>query len=569
MGASSGTVVDQLRTQADEFRANATELQAYAFAQGQNLAQKAALEAQSGAMVGGNLETPESYLVRQQGELEAQKERQKYQGAMDYTALSYDIAKEVATTTRQQFEIANKIQKDKSVSLFSDPALAIANAFTLPWDQQNLEGTTAKLDELNKAKATLDTTLQQHARSTELVKTSLTDASILSTTKALSNIQKIKEIDATNEALRTDAQGIRDVMHAKAQATDAQMKILQVQDHEESMALRREQFAELKASREARLEALKENTDKKKSAIQYVNAARARDGLPALDDLTVLNGLSQPKGSKAGEQFGNWYDRGIAMTSGVPISDGETAQERLSYWSSTGIRPKNTRQETLVQLTAEAVKKANSENKDKGAAAVAADKIVEDKIKQWKANIVPGDTSNPFQPPSYDAISSMEGLKDLKAYPVIASLVTDANKNLPIDQQQVFDTLTAAVLKRDITGNDAAIAMSQLYKKTTLLVNMQADTIKYTGRAFKEWNATINTGNIVLGGTEATAARFLPLGKTTFDLTDEVKVQHQIQKAIVNKLGTSINWAGEYPDIPGGGGFYPPILKSGVVAPTK
>jgi type II secretory pathway component PulJ len=563
--ADSTSLVDQLEQQQAEFRKNAQDMQQLFFGVGQNAAQKAALEAKSGENVNGRFETPESFAVRAQADLEAQLEKKSFAATLDHAALSYELAMQTRDTVRTQMTQAAKIQEDKSVSLFEDPASAIINAFTLPWDMQELEGTNTRLALLTDAKAKLDTTVQQHAQSTDALKQSLTAATNLELVTALGTRQKIREIDATNAALMSDAQGIEAVARMDAMGTNAAVRVLEVQNAEESRKLTRERLDAEKEMRDERLKKMKENEAALTAGITAVNDGRRRDGLPPLDRTQILFGLNQPKGSKAGEQFGNWLDRGVMLSSGTVPFDGENALERAAYRNSVGMRPKNSRQESLMQLDIDAVAAASKNSKDKNVIATEADKMVRAKMNDWKSNIVPGDTSNPFQPPSYDAIIDM-GLSGMKAYPVLATLLTDANKNNPIDQQQVFDTLLAAVIKRDITGNDAAVLMATMYGKTMLAVNLQSDAQKLTGEPLKQWNAKIDTVGNALGG-KYTVARFLPMGKAIANLTDPVIVQNLIQRAVVMQLGAAINWNSEYPDTPNGGGFYPPLFKSGVVAP--
>lgn len=568
MATNASTVIDNLEQQAAEARANAEDLQRYAFSMGQNAASAAALQEKTGMNIGGRYETPGSYMQRMQADLEAQAQRQSHAGAIDYTALSFELAGQIRDTTRTAMQQASRVQQDMSVSLFEDPAGAIINAFTLPWDQQELDGTKQSLEILHAAKSKLDTTVQQHAQSTEALKQSITADSLLSVSQALSAEQQIKVLGATNLALQTDASAISAVFKMKEEAVNALVKIIQVQNHEEAIKVSKENLAANRELREQRLKEMKEKEDAQIKGVEFINAGRRRDGLPPLDKTQAMFGLSQPKGSKIGEQYGNWLDRGIMAMSGLNASDGENTFERVAYRNSVGAVPKNTRQQTLMLADSTAAKKAFETNKDKAAASIAADNLVKIQRDAWEANIVPGDTSNPFQPPSYAILPEM-GLDHMKAYPVLATLLTDANKNNPIDHQQVFDTMVAAVTKGEVKGNDAAALISQLYKKTLVTVNIQSDAEKLTGRKLENWNAKVNTGNVFTNGANKfTAAALLPIGNTVADLTDEVKVQHLLQKAIVTKLGASINWAGAYPDVPGGGGFYPPLLQSGVVAPT-
>lgn len=517
-----------------------------------NVAAQAELQAQSGSTVTGKFETPTSAAVRLEADLDAQRKRSRIAQDMDYSALSFEIAKQTATTSREAIALADQIAKDKSVSLFEDPLQAIANAFTLPWDEQKLEGTTEKLKLLNDTKAQLDTRMQQAAVTTEAYKESLSAAGQASVLTALEADIKRKRIDLINNANLLQAQGMEAAIKATGQAAEMRFKAYQAEATAEQRQYMREQAA---AVREERLRNLKDKEDVRKSAVQYVNAARQRDGLPALDENSIVYGL-QSKGP-GGEQFQKWFDRGLMIQSGMIPSDGETVQERLEYWKSTGVRPMNEKQGIIMSTVAAADSTAAQTNKDKASRAAEAEKIFNTKFKSWTANIVPGDSSNPFQPPSYEALKGMPEITGHKAWPIVATIVNDQTKNLPVNQQQVFDTLTAAVIAGDIKPADAADFISKTYKKLVDTTNQDTQVYKLTGKHLKEWNATIKSAHFPgVAGTIMNRTN-------SVNLTDPTKVQKEISRAVVTRLGLRLNVGGAYP--PDSTEFYPPILQSGVV----
>ena len=67
------------------------------------------------------------------------------------------LGQDIRQQTMQSRELSAKIAQDSAVSLFDDPLTAIANAFTLPWDQQALEGVNTQIAATQKAMTNLHT----------------------------------------------------------------------------------------------------------------------------------------------------------------------------------------------------------------------------------------------------------------------------------------------------------------------------------------------------------------------------------------------------------------------------
>ena len=137
---------------------NSTEMELYAQQQalyeqmGKSLSDAQA--SQQSVAIGGRLVSPESVRLDNAKQLQAAAAVNGIAAAAGYSPeTSVDIRAillgDMRDNAMRMREVSDQLAADKSVSLFDDPLQAIINGFTIPWDEQKLQGMAVKQTSLN------------------------------------------------------------------------------------------------------------------------------------------------------------------------------------------------------------------------------------------------------------------------------------------------------------------------------------------------------------------------------------------------------------------------------------
>lgn len=506
--AATQAIYDTIATKRD-FVAGEVEARGYVSAQG-----KTAMQIQT----------------EQIGELQAQNKKQQVAEAADWDRLSIVLGQDLAGYAERQRAVSAKIAEDSAVSIFDDPLTALANAFTLPWDQQELAGIKSGIQITSDAMNAVNSHVQASAQTADAIKTRVTEASIADTTARLAHEANIQAADARIAALKSGADGVTAVMNMDHQQLNAYMNQKSLENQAEHLKMAKESHARTKEQFDLQMEKYKDEQQAEKVQMQMINLARLEDGMAPLD----ITGLKRYKATSA-KLLDKWLERGVLLAGDkkAKVMHGETIPERFEYQTATGWTPKTEAQRTIMEMQFAALKSATEGgSKDKAVIATSADKIFRDDVKNKLANIKTSDQTNPFVAQSYSTIGDSAVGKTTLWQKFIAPTVSEANAKQPVDPQRVVTVMADAVMKREVAPAVAAAFISDIYKRSAALNNELNKMYKISGIEQTSYNTRISVGGV----TEIGA--FMG-GKVNLDMTDPVAVQNALIKKVVGNLGVA------------------------------
>ncbi len=472
----------------------------------------------------GTSKTAESLRVERLGELEAQRKKQAIAEAADFDNLQIILGQDLAKLANEQRTITAKIAKDSSVSLFDDPLTALANAFTLPWDEQALAGVTQKIDVTTKAMNSINNHVQNSAQTVEAVKTKVTEASIASETEALANMFSVKAINAKLDAIKNNSAAVDRVLQFGRYETEQLFRTVQAHDNEEARQQRREQHAKsmellkLQQASAARAEKkFAEEEDHNKRIVGLVNSALLASGKNPID-LNTVKLLPKDKIEKL-------IEVGMRLqTSPVgTFSFGDTVQERFDNSQALGWIPneKLPAQQIVMEMQLKARSNA-AETAGKDKAAIE-NQTEANFAKDWvdgQKNIREG---SPFKAPAPILFARNS---DIIKHPIWQKYVTptlnESNARLPLNEKVVSLAAADAVAAGEISSTEAAVFLSNVFKQAVIVNNTVNEFPKIAGRAQTMYGMRADTGMF---------------GKETVDMTDPVQANLVIQSINIRRFG--------------------------------
>jgi hypothetical protein len=579
------------------------DLQQLSFAMGQNAATAANLNEQgtfnANLGAGSRTETALSARVRMQEELLAQQRKAEFADNIDYGALSFEIAAKTQETVRQNIQLAEKIRVDSSVGLFDDPLMALANAFTLPWDQQKLEAGNQKLKVLQDASDKLNSQTTHFAKTTDELKQSLTQASIDDVSRGLATEMKARSLIEHNKALEYNAKQIEWGSKANHTQLTAQREIYKLQNEEESRKALAEQRQFIREQREQASERAEEILKDRRASEADKAAAKAykladieivkdelrkqpgmilEDGSLKISDAEIQRGLEAKI-----PMLVELRDRGFVSKFQGRASFGETPLERDAYMRATGVMIQNDGQELLAKANSEALKVASGE-KDKNAKGTVAQTYINTKFDAWQRNVGNGSKENPLALRTYEELALTDAVRTNPAYALIKDLAEgERTKNTQIDMQLIFDKLIPAVGNKTIDIRKATELITDIANVNAHYNAVQHKVFDFTGRdqttaivkvkmrpIAGEAMAEVGTGMTVAGlatgnlpfaavgaGIGATGA-LMQYSKKDVNIMDGVAVRAALVEGVAAQMKYSLNTSGKYPE--GHRGFYPPKI---------
>lgn len=483
-------------------------------------------------------------------------------------------------------EIAKTLEEDKAVSLFDDPLTAIANAFTIPWKEQELQGTLTRQTLAAKTLAEVNSNLTATAATAEALKAKVGAAGVAANAKA-------RAADMEKAALTIEYTGLKDGITALKEVRDADERSLthiriatefynnqRVQARaDEHLALARKQDTR---EAEAAIQRMKEGKEREEdraiirkadeTKLALANRARAEDGL--LPYTSIGEWKSKYDSSPAGRKMlDDEIDRGRRlMTPGFAPTDsfGPTVAGKLEYIRNHGIEPKTPQERAFAKILLEA-ESIQAKAKIKGDNLKAEDVIVK-RMKEWE-NYKKGDASNPNAPVSYETLASDPVISANPLFAkIIAPMITDSNKKLAAEPNEIFSRLTAAMIEKpsEVNPDQAARLMTFIYNKSTELNNKNnkpykwlsqaptritaeleigidprmragADIVTATGAAMMASGVGLGAGAAISAVGIGAEAYALTGGVQRIDLSDLNQVKQAFVKKVVSQVGFTLN----------------------------
>ena len=467
--------------------------------------------------IGGTTKTGESLRVENLGRLEAQSRAQKAYQAANAEELSIVLGQDLAQLAMQSRQLTAKIQKDAAVSIFDDPLTAIANAFTLPWDEQALEGVTQKIDVTKKAMNAVDNHVQNAAQTAEAVRTKVTDASIASEATALANYFTEKAAAAELVAIETNAKATERVLNLNAKGADVLMKVTQLQDADEARAQRREQHTAHMKQVNAQLEKIADEKLADEYKFKRINAVLALEGKNQLEPTRY----KLMKGTSA-KYLDTLLQKGIELeVSGRDnFSHGPTISDRFDYQDVIGWKPNPDLPAQEKVMSMQYVARSNAaESAGKDKANI--DRVAEQQFAQaWKNeqnNIMEGSA---FRAPATIVFAQNS---DIVRNPIwqkyIKPTLTVESAKKPLSENLVIEAASTAVAQNVVTSAQAAAFIAQVFQQAVHVNNTVNEFEKIAGRKQTKYGFRAQTGYLY--------------GKDTVDLTDPVSAQAVLQGAAI------------------------------------
>ena len=470
----------------------------------------------------GTSETVLTLQTKQLAELEAQQRANKVAKAADWENLSILLGQDVAALAHQQRGQAQKLAEDKAVSLWQDPGHALLNAFTIPWDEQALEGTQQQLESTQKSMAAVNAHVQQSAKTAEAIKESVTAESIASTAAAAESLMAQKLEAAKIESAKTRGAALTQVMQMKAHQLDAYMKQQALDDAAENREMRRKKFDKDMILLDMQLKKVGDVEKAEQQHLAFVNAALIAEGK---NPLTVDRFSVYKQTSAAMLDALTKKGMELALAGRDKYTHGATIADRFAYQKTVGWQPDAAKpqQETIMAWQGQAFTAAAEASKNKSVVQVNADSEFNKRFTKEQQEIREG---SPFKAPSAIIFNAQS---ELAKHPIWQKYITptlnEVSGAAPLDEKLVLGAAKNAILAGEIRTSEASAFVQSVFQQAVAINNTSLDFEKIAGRKQTKYGVRIATG--------------LMPGKTAYDLTDRVQVEAALQGMIVAEFGLS------------------------------
>ena len=517
--------------------------------------------AKSTASVGyvdGNGNTDTMITAAHLARLGTEQKIQELMKSANWDQISQEATSDLANLFEQQRQLTDTITQKSSVSLFDDPLGALSNAFTMPWDQQNLDAVNEKIAVESDTKNKIDNMIQQSAKVTLDAESAYTEADIKDQATRLAGVANIRAQAANINALKSNADGVMAVMKMNDAAMNAYTTAHQLANSDAQLAM-----AQARDAREATMYqyAVKKHEGEDEfdtQSLALANKALLADGKDPITDLTKFRFM---KGAQAA-YVNELVTSGLKLVSNPMAPQGSGVLDSVQYRQLTGNLPTTQVGKTIADLQNEALRQAQlvpGVGKDKAVIAAEANKIYLASINAKAANINTNDQTNPFVAQSYATMSKAPGVASNPLWQkYVAPLITDANSKTPMDPQRLLDSLTDGLMKQEITLKQASQFYSTLFQRSNAINNEANKLQRIAGFEQQAYHTSVNIGDNPLGNWTTIGFHKVPV-----NASDQVVVQQIMARNIVLKsgIGGMISNAGlnpsDYELGPGALGKYP------------
>jgi putative ubiquitin-RnfH superfamily antitoxin RatB of RatAB toxin-antitoxin module len=486
---------------------------------------KAAEAAQGPQLVPGTGgKTPGMIMQESQARLQAQQQTQKVAAAADWENLSVLLGQDIAQLTQQSRALTEKIVEDSSVSLFEDPFTAIANAFTLPWDEQELDAVNQKLTTTTAMANAAHSHIQQSARTADAIATKITEADLADQATALEALQVQQAAEARIAAAKSGADGIRMALDMDSRQLDLYLKQRQLENSEEQMDLARQREARQREILDRQLAAIKDKDEIDNYNLRLANAALVAEGKTPLDDI----GIKRLRGSSA-KLFDALVEKGmkLAITGRQNHTHGATIEERDAWRTAINWQPQTPQQESAILMQRDAWQQAAAAVTDKKAIPAAANTLFKKQFIDGQKNIREGSM---FAAPAWSVFANTPESKTLLWQKYIAPTLTEESSKNSVDPKLVINAAKQAVVNREVTSAEAADVVKSLFSRA-ITVNNEVNRFKLiTGLEQTRFAADIGAP-----GYSVYPFKLAGAGKPV-ELTDTVQIQAALQRLVALEM---------------------------------
>lgn len=474
--------------------------------------------------IGNSTETPATLLAKQNASLEAQRKVQNVVNASNWESLSVSLGQSLASLAERRGAIDEKIIKDSSVSLWEDPLLALANAFTLPWDQQALNSIDQSIEKTSTAMQKINTHVQQAAVTADKIKEDVTLAGIEQTSAAIANLFAGKTLAAQMEAAKNNVAGIDAVLRMDQAQTAAYMQAKQLANMEENQKIARQRADQANQLFQEQIGKIKDEKKAKETRLYLVNLALVKEGKNPFTMATFDNHLLGKPGLM--QQL---LEKGvdIEVNGGKDYSQGSTIAEIFTLQRELNYQPKLPQQERVREWQAVALEggaaTATGTGKDKSFSAMQnAEKAFGDKWNTEQNLISEG---SPFKAPAWKVFA--ERSPEISNNPIwvkyVTPLLTDKSyASQSVDEGVVMKAVTNAIVNKEATSAQAVDFMTHVFTKSAAINNEVLEFKRIANKEQLKYGVRMR-----LGGD---------IGKTSVNLMDKTEVTAAITRELVGQL---------------------------------
>lgn len=457
------------------------------------------------ATIGNTVDTPDTVLARNLGQLETEHQTQKLAVAAGFNPdMAIDIRaimlRDIRDTGLKMRDTAQKLATDKSVSLFDDPLLAVANSFTIPWTEQELIGLQEQQAVARKTLDDITAGVTNSATAQKAIQSSVTAASIDGQYKALQGL-------VANQKRRVGIEMLQNNIHQ----IDFQMKA----DHTQltySLELNKwmndeRNFRIMQQQRDIMLEqrnwVLEEKVNKKKALedrLGYVNLALDKIKAPRIATIYELDARLNTADGKA--TIDDLTDKGRVLADSryaASYTDGDPSkiESYTKFWQRTNKQWTNPDEKVFSELMITAWNNGAAHKKD--GQELTASKFLQNQFDERFNKVKRDDLINPNRAQTFATMAQRAELTTDQNFKrifatVVAPQISDANRSVSAHPELVGPMVVKAVQNKVINPNDAAVFLADFYRASVNIATANSKVFEWTGKTFTNFKTDVDAG---------------------------------------------------------------------------
>lgn len=471
-------------------------------------------------LIGRTEKTAGMIMQEQQANLQAQTIARHVAASADWENLAVKQGQELAATMVAKDEITAKIVKDSSVSFWDDPLTAIANEFTLPWDQQKLSAIEEREATLKKTMDNIHNHVQQSATTAAVIKEAITAETLEEQSAALQSYQNQQASAAKINFARVGIDNLKAVREMDKDATDLYIKDIQMRNEAERMDMARKDQARRDEMWDAHTKEQKSKEQAEADYLQFANLALRSEGKK---ELTNINEFNKLKGMSA-KYLDTLIRRGFAIYTADSnnTSYGASIETRLTTMDELGFRPRTKQQESILLAQDDAYKAVPKEITDPKERSKAANKSFNEDFVAGQQDVREGSA---FAAPAFGVYATTEVANDPIWKKYVAPTLTETSKNGAVTPEFIQSVVAKAV-RDGVPSSEASRFAAHIFKKAIALNNEVHQFEKIAGRKQEMYKVRMATRPGIVGFHK---------GMKTTDLTDPVAWNYLTAQGIVKE----------------------------------
>jgi hypothetical protein len=486
--------------------------------------------------------------------------------AIDIRAI---MLRDIRDTGLQMREVSNKLAADKAVSLFDDPLLAVMNAFTIPWTEQELEGLAQTQANRKKTLDDITSGVTASAQAQNAIKKTLTLDAINDQTKALEGMVANQKRKLSVDLLTNNVAGIKFAMDADHKQLTMAAELNKYLNDERNYSLH---LKSVNAQMEQRDWMLEERENEKKAftdRLAFVNTALRRNGTPEI--ATIYDLKSKMQTTEGKKIIDDLTDKGRVLAdpryaATYTHGDPGNVASYVKFWRDTGTVVSDA-DKPLSNLMLESYQRSQSKEAKIKGVEVTAEQYLNHEFTARFEVVKKDDGVNPNRAQTFTTMAERAARTTDPNFrrvfnAAIAPNISDSNKAVSAHPELIGPMVASAVEKGLVTPNDGAMFLADFYKASTQLATENSKVRELTGKAFTRFAAEVDTsipigkalagtgalmggtvgvamGHPIIGGAAVVGGTAYALAATrstkqTVEWTDPVQTQAYLVRKIIS-----------------------------------